>query len=565
MRWTSATPILGVALVVTLCLAAPAAAAPARSHPADVLHGVSQVEWVPTQEFAGFRLTVSGPEGVSTLSFEPGENPRFDLASLAGDIDGIYTWELTARPLVDEGTARALAESRVSNADGNRKRPASLPPRESLIQTGSFRVASGAIVQPDAEETPGGQQRIVAASGQRVTAADQVIPDDLIVQSSLCVGFDCVNNENFGFDTIRLKENNLRINFADTSAGSFPSNDWRLVANDSANGGRNVFYLEDSNTGREVVSVEAGAPSNALWVDSTGNIGAGTSTPVLQLHIKDGNTPGIRLEQDNSSGFTAQTWDVAGNEANFFVRDVTGGSLLSFRIRPGAPSSSIDIAGDGDVGIGTASPGTMTNGGDDAAVHIRRTSDADSGLLIERATGAAASDVLLELRNNGTPRFDMVDTNSGTNWRFEASGAGFNINDLADGGTAELVLQTDGDLIIEGDLTANGTNYPSSRTLKEGFSAVDNQEVLGRLAAVPVSLWTYKSDAHKRPHIGPVTEDFSAAFDFLEADGTLSTIDLHGVALAAIKGLNELVTEKDARITELEQRLQILEARLTTE
>jgi len=40
--------------------------------------------------------------------------------------------------------------------------------------------------------------------------ADQVIADDLIVQGSTCVGLDCVNNESFGFDTLRLKENNTR-------------------------------------------------------------------------------------------------------------------------------------------------------------------------------------------------------------------------------------------------------------------------------------------------------------------------------------------------------------------
>jgi len=68
--------------------------------------------------------------------------------------------------------------------------------------------------------------------------ADQVIADDLIIQGSACVGFDCVNGESFGFDTIRLKENNLRIKFEDTSiSASFPSNDWQLTANDTTNGG----------------------------------------------------------------------------------------------------------------------------------------------------------------------------------------------------------------------------------------------------------------------------------------------------------------------------------------
>jgi hypothetical protein len=41
--------------------------------------------------------------------------------------------------------------------------------------------------------------------------ADQVIPDDLIVQGSTCIGLDCANNESFGFDTLRLKANNTRL------------------------------------------------------------------------------------------------------------------------------------------------------------------------------------------------------------------------------------------------------------------------------------------------------------------------------------------------------------------
>jgi len=68
------------------------------------------------------------------------------------------------------------------------------------------------------------------------------------------------------------------------------------------------------------------------------------------------DTPAIRFEQNSSGGFTAQTWDIGANEANFFVRDTTGGSRLPFRIRPGAPTSSIDISANGNVGIGTASP-----------------------------------------------------------------------------------------------------------------------------------------------------------------------------------------------------------------
>src|SRR4051794_31260205 len=198
---------------------------------------------------------------------------------------------------------------------------------------------------------------VIAAIGSRPAAADQVIPDDLIVQGSTCVGLDCVNNENFGFDTIKLKENNLRIFFQDTSVASgFPTNDWRLIANDSVAGGANFFAIEDATLNRNVFTVSAGAEANAIFVDSSSRVGFRTATPALDLHVNAINTPGLRLQQNIGGGFTPQTWDVAGNDANFFVRDLTNGSHLPFRIRPGAPTSSLDIAASGNVGIGTTSP-----------------------------------------------------------------------------------------------------------------------------------------------------------------------------------------------------------------
>ena len=219
--------------------------------------------------------------------------------------------------------------------------------------------------------------------------ADVVTADDAIIQGSLGVGIDAVNNESFGFDSIRLKENNTRISFIDTSSSSgFPANDWSIVANDSASGGRNYLGFRDkgadgdgSETGTLSFYIMAGAAENSLMVDSSSRVGLGTASPALKLHLNQTDTPAIRLEQTNGGGFTAQTWDVAGNEANFFVRDVTGGSLLPFRIRPGAPTSSLDISANGFVGLGKA--------GANAKLHVALTSsdvtDKD-GVLIAPST-----------------------------------------------------------------------------------------------------------------------------------------------------------------------------------
>jgi len=195
----------------------------------------------------------------------------------------------------------------------------------------------------------------------------QIFTTDVIVQGSLCVGMDCVTTENFGFDTHRLKENNLRLHFDDTSnSGSFPANDWRITINDDANGGDNYFGIDDATAGTRPVKVEAGAGNNAVVVSSNaGNVGLGTDSPVVELQVTDGDSPALRLEQNGANGWTPQTWDVAGNETNFFVRDVTNSSNIPFKIKPGAPDNTLFLHASGDVSIGasTANRKLYINGG----------------------------------------------------------------------------------------------------------------------------------------------------------------------------------------------------------
>ena len=71
--------------------------------------------------------------------------------------------------------------------------------------------------------------------------ADDVVADDQIVQGAECVGFDCVDGEDFGTDTLRLKENNTRLAFDDTTATGGSANDWEVTANDRGSGGRTTW------------------------------------------------------------------------------------------------------------------------------------------------------------------------------------------------------------------------------------------------------------------------------------------------------------------------------------
>ena len=389
------------------------------------------------------------------------------------------------------------------------------------------------------------------------TARDQQILDDLIVVGSICVGQDCANGESFGFDTIRLKENNLRIKFQDTStSASFPTNDWQITINDSSNGGANKFSIDDIDGGRTPFTIEASAPSNTLYVESDGDVGVKTSNPAVDVHIVEGNTPTVRLEQDGSDGFTAQTWDLAGNEANFFIRDVSNGSALPFRIEPSANSDSLYIENTDDIGLGTNNPA--------ADLHIR-SSDGDTAeprLLIEETSATKANRTLLQFKNKGKIAANYQNTDTGkTDWQVEYGGSyklSYGDGDPATNPyTISLTLTDSGNLFIEGTLSENSDIHA-----KENFTAVDTYDVLARVSEIPVTSWNYKDDGAAVRHIGPMAQDFYAAFGLGYDERHIATLDTSGVALAAIQALNQMLTEKDKQIADLQKKNATLETRL---
>ncbi len=366
--------------------------------------GGNVIEWqLDLRGQAAIELRIIAPSGQEyTATSKGGLNPSFRLSQLGADLeDGVYNYELRGVPQVSADVAQKLAVARKAGDDAAARKIMKAAGLETITQSGAFTVLNGSIVDPNQTESDANDNATISGRGLGVTTDarpstptvnDQVIADDLIVQGSGCFGFDCVNNESFGFDTIRLKENNLRIKAEDTSVGTFPTNDWQLTFNDSASGGQSKFSVEDITGAKVPMTVEAGATTNSVYVDSTGRVGFRTSTPVLDLHVNTSNTPAIRLEQNNSGGFTAQTWDIAGNEANFFVRDVTSGSRLPFRIRPGAPTSSIDIAADGKVGIGTASPSEK--------LHIKDTAAGVTIGLVENSAAADATAAIFRTKSD---------------------------------------------------------------------------------------------------------------------------------------------------------------------
>jgi hypothetical protein len=177
-----------------------------------------------------------------------------------------------------------------------------------------------------------------AEPAQPEAPEDQVIADDLIVTGSICTGFDCILNESFGFDTLRLKENNLRIAFDDTSAtAGFPANDWQIVANDSASGGQNYLTFWDVTGGTYPFKVMAGTPNNALFASSAG-IGLGTNQPQDDMNLATSNAANeLGIQFDNTANndhwrlFLSPAGEIKISEVSTATAELTldaGGNLF---------------------------------------------------------------------------------------------------------------------------------------------------------------------------------------------------------------------------------------------
>ncbi len=547
----------------------------------------TRVEWQPQIAYESAILIVTGPNGyIFQQEFPAGVTPYFETVTIDGALlaAGSYTYEIQLIPTLSTETRAELAAATdeiIRQALVSELSAAGIIPDTSqLTISGYLTVQDGKFLTDTVEEES--RPTVQILSPNNISApTDQVILDDLIVDGSICAGQDCVNGESFGFDTIRLKENNLRIRAVDTSStSSFPSRDWQITFNDSSNGGANKFSIDDIDGGRTPFTLEAGAPSHSLYVDDGGRLGLGTSTPVVDVHIKGGNTPTVRLEQDGSSGFTAQTWDVAGNEANFFIRDATNGSTLPFKIFPGAPSNSLTIeASTGDIGFGTTTP--------TAPLHVT-SSDGTANILVEETNSTDTSRSLLTLTNNGASQISFNNTADDSEWRMGVrSGNRFEIG-LDGSGGSEFQIFSDGTVrfasgstqtfIIDssGNLTTAGTvNGSSSRALKENLIATDG-DVLARVMELPIYYYNYIADGDAIQHVGPMSEDFATLFNVGADNKHISLMDMAGVAIAAVQELYESVEMKELelhtmqkefnaqqdRIEDLEAQNADLEARL---
>lgn len=165
----------------------------------------------------------------------------------------------------------------------------------------------------------------------------------------------------------------------------------------------------------------------------------------------------------------------------------------------------------------------------------------------------------LEIRNiDGSANTAIRITNEDNTWVNGVRPDGNFVFNKAGSGGAEFTVRErnhpTATLDVQGHVRGTSFISTSSRTLKTAFAAVEPLDVLGKLAALPVSAWRYKTESEGKRHIGPVAEDFQRLFGL--GDGkTIATVDADGVLMAAVQGviqkMEHALAVKDAEIAAL--------------
>jgi hypothetical protein len=305
------------------------------------------------------------------------------------------------------------------------------------------------------------------------------------------------------------------------------------------------------------------------------------------------NGIGSGLSNLNASRLTS-IGNTNGGSGNFFVGS-SGNATTS-----GSDNTAMGVdvlinntTGGGNTGYGEGALDGNTSGANNTAsgalaldantVGTGNTADGAFALVLNSsgsgnsATGGQALDNNGSGSENTAVGFSALGNNTSGSYNIaQGYQAGYNITTGSSNiDIGNMALATDTNIIRIGDgqtatylvgnvYTPSGTVQSSSdRNIKEDFAAVSPQQILAKVALLPVTEWNYKTDKGVE-HIGPMAQDFHAAFGLNGGDDKhISVVDEGGVALAAVQGLNEKLEaqakEKDVEIADLKARLDALE------
>jgi len=305
--------------------------------------------------------------------------------------------------------------------------------------------------------------------------------------------------------------------------------------NNSVSGQSAADVAGDSNTNSGTDGFIGAGTHDTITASTSAVIGGGNANSIVAQNFEGATSAGgsysfIGGGGSNSILGAAQGLALYSSIAGGFGNAMTGlyGTIAGGY--EGNVSGTAATVGGGEHNV-ASNTGAFVGGGSSSSATGQYSTIPGGYLNAANGTGSFAAGTLAKARTNGA----FVWSDNSSNAPLQST-APYQFMARAAGG---FYLYSNA-AATSGVKLAPGSGVWSSlsdRNMKNDIVPLDDATVLAKVASLPVSEWSYDSERGVR-HVGPMAQDFYAAFRVGEDDRHITSIDEDGVALAAIKALH---------------------------